>query len=159
MEGSLPRKYGNDAVEIPGARDLLDSLEAAGARWTIVTSGTRPLVEGWLDVMKLALPEHLVSAEEVSNGKPDPEGYLLGLKRLNLPAGSTAVVFEDAPAGVRAGKAAGFKVIGLATTHAVHQLEDAGADWIIQDLRSISLKGVDRKTGEVSLEIADALVR
>ncbi|KIW06826.1 uncharacterized protein PV09_02506 [Verruconis gallopava] len=162
MEGQIPVKYGQDAVEIPGSRALLDDLQKAGAKWTIVTSGTRPLVTGWLDIMKLAHPENLVTAEDVKNGKPDPEGYLLGYRRLGLPVEgkptANTVVFEDAPAGVRAGKAAGFKVVGLATTHAVQQLRDAGADWIVRDMTSVSLKSVDKKTGQVSLEIFDALV-
>jgi glycerol 3-phosphatase-1 len=67
-------------------------------------------------------------------------------------------VFEDAPAGVRAGKAAGFKVIALATTHKVNQLREAGADWIVRDMRSVVLKSVDKKTGKATLEICDALV-
>ncbi|KAI7116692.1 hypothetical protein KC324_g18983, partial [Hortaea werneckii] len=48
-EGRIPKEYGADAVEIPGSRNLLESLEKAGAPWAIVTSGTRPLVPGWLD--------------------------------------------------------------------------------------------------------------
>jgi beta-phosphoglucomutase-like phosphatase (HAD superfamily) len=49
------------------------------------------------------------------------------------------VVFEDAPAGVEAGKAAGFTVIALHTTHTLKQLKEAGADFIVQDMRSVSL--------------------
>ena len=54
----------------PKHKDLLASLEAAKAPWAIVTSGTRPLVTGWLDVMKLAHPRNLVVAEDVKEGKP-----------------------------------------------------------------------------------------
>jgi glycerol 3-phosphatase-1 len=167
MEGRIPKTYGADAVEIPGSRVLLDDLEKVGAKWAIVTSGTRPLVTGWLDVMKLAHPKNLVVAEDVKNGKPDPEGYLLGYRRLGLQSSTStgkgagaasAVVFEDAPAGVRAGKAAGFKVVALATTHAVRQLKEAGADWIVQDMTSVVLKSFDRKTGKASVEISKALV-
>ena len=70
MEGLCPKLFGKDAVEIPGARDLLASLDAAEAPWAIVTSGTRPLIQGWLDVMKLAKPKRMVTAEDVSKGKP-----------------------------------------------------------------------------------------
>lgn len=66
----LPKKFGSDAVEIPGARQLLDSLEEAKAPWAIVTSGTPALVEGWLEVMQLARPKNLVTADDVDNGKP-----------------------------------------------------------------------------------------
>jgi glycerol 3-phosphatase-1 len=160
MEARIPRMYGADAVEIPGSRALLDELEKVGAKWAIVTSGTGPLVQGWLDVMKLAHPKNLVVAEDVKNGKPDPEGYLLGYRRLGLlsEGATNVVVFEDAPAGVRAGKAAGFKVVGLATTHAAGQLKEAGADWIVQDMRSVVLKSFDRKSGKVRVEISNALV-
>ena len=70
MEGLVPREYGKNAVEIPGARDLLASLNVGNAPWAIVTSGTRPLVNGWMDVMKLARPKHMVTAEDVAVGKP-----------------------------------------------------------------------------------------
>ena len=66
------------------------------------------------------------------------------------------IVFEDAPSGVRAGTAAGFKVIGLATTHTVAQMKEAGADWIVRDLSSVTLKNV--RDGIVQIEIKNALV-
>ncbi|KAF2428639.1 HAD-like protein [Tothia fuscella] len=158
IEGSIPKTYGSDATEIPGSRALLDSLVKVGAPWAIVTSGTGPLLRGWLDVMKLAKPAQLVVAEDVKLGKPDPEGYRLGYSRLGLPADAEALVFEDAPAGVRAGKAAGFKVVALATTHKIPQLKAAGADWVVQDMRSVTLDGFDKKTGEIRVEISGALV-
>lgn len=158
-EGAIPRDYGKDAVEIPGSRALLDGLEAAGAPWAVVTSGTRPLVTGWLDVMGLAHPKFLVTAEDVEKGKPDPAGYRLGAERLGLAhvEPCEVVVFEDAPAGVRAGKNAGFRVVALATTHGVEQLQEAGADWIVRDMRSVSLEAFDVKTGKARVEIRDAL--
>lgn len=120
----------------------------------MVTSGTRPLVEGWLEVLKLAHPRFLVVAEDVEQGKPDPQCYRLGRSRLNLGESTNILVVEDAPSGIKAGKAAGFKVVALETTHTIQQLKDAGADWIIKDLRSLSLKAV---TGQVEIEIRDAL--
>jgi len=126
------------------------------APWAVVTSGTRPLVNGWLEVLKLAHPRTLVVAEDVENGKPDPTGYLMGRQRLRLPVTAQMVVFEDAPSGVRAGKNAGFRVVGLATSHTVEQVKEAGADWIVKDLASIKLK--DFHDGEVQIEISNALV-
>ncbi|KAF1964908.1 HAD-like protein [Bimuria novae-zelandiae CBS 107.79] len=158
-EGRIPREYGADAVEIPGSRVFLDELEKQSIPWAIVTSGTRPLVTGWLDVLKLAHPKNLVVAEDVENGKPDPACYLLGRKKLALSKEDPSiVVFEDAPAGVKSGKAAGFKVVALHTTHTLEQLKEAGADFIVRDMRSVSLKAWDRATGEAQLEISDALV-
>ena len=163
-EGQIPKKWGADAVEIPGARALLAALEAADAPWAIVTSGTRPLVTGWLDAMELAQPRNLVTAEDVPRGKPDPACYRLGAAKLGLGDGDgggrkrgRVLVLEDAPAGVRAGKTAGFDVVALVTTHTVEQLRDAGADWVVRDLRSVRFKGWDREGGLVSIEIADAL--
>lgn len=144
-------------MEIPGARAFLDRLEEVGAPWAIVTSGTRPLVTGWLEVMKLAHPKYLVCAEMVENGKPDPACYLLGHSMLNLPSGEPVLVLEDAPAGVRAGKAAGFKVVALATTHTVDQLKEAGADWIVRDMQSVTLKAYDQESGRISIEFSDGL--
>jgi glycerol-1-phosphatase len=124
-----------------------------------VTSGTRPLVTGWLDVMKLAHPRNLVTAEDVEKGKPDPACYRLGSTKLKLPQkDASIIVFEDAPAGVRSGKAAGFMVVALATTHSLSQLQEAGADWIVRDMRSVTLKGWSKATGEAKVEIVDALV-
>ncbi|KAK7536051.1 glycerol-3-phosphate phosphatase [Phyllosticta citribraziliensis] len=156
MEGSVPKEFGHDAVEIPGSRALLDGLEAAGAPWAIVTSGTRPLLTGWLDRLQLARPKHVVTAEDVVHGKPDPACYLLGAEKLQLAKGSAVLVLEDAPAGVRAGKAAGFKVVALATTHGVDQLKEAGADWIVADGQSMTLRGYDKESGRISIEIGNA---
>ncbi|OAQ98883.1 hypothetical protein LLEC1_05940 [Akanthomyces lecanii] len=72
MEGQLPVLYADLATEIPGARQLLDGMIKVAAPWAIVTSGTEPLVHGWLGRMDLAVPEHLVTAESVPEGKPDP---------------------------------------------------------------------------------------
>ncbi|KAL0474263.1 HAD-like protein [Neurospora intermedia] len=159
MEGLLPKKYGNDAVEIPGARALLQDLIDRKKPWAIVTSGTYPLVSGWLDVLSLPHPEHLISAESVANGKPDPACYLLGRERLGLSNPNAEVlVLEDAPAGIRAGKAAGCKVIGLVTSHTVEQVLEAGPDWVVRDLSSVKFVPESSGEGKVTLEIRDALV-
>ena len=156
MEGLIPRDFGRDATEIPGARKFLASLDDVNASWAVVTSGTRALIDGWIEVMKLAHPKHMVVAEDVENGKPDPSCYLLGRSRLGLDDTSNILVVEDAPSGIRAGKAAGFKVIGLVTTHSLQQVRDAGADWIVRDLRDVAVKG----TGEeiVEIEITNAFL-
>ena len=157
VEGLIPKQYGADAVEVPGARALLASLEEAKVPWAVVTSGTQSLMNGWLTVMKLARPRVSVTAEDVENGKPFPECYLLGKHRLGLPAQSSVLVIEDAPSGIRAGKAAGCKVIGLATTHSIEQLREAQCDWIVKDLRSVKHMGRNEATGDVVIEIHDAL--
>ncbi|KAF1943189.1 HAD-like protein [Clathrospora elynae] len=159
VEGLIPKEFGQNAIEIPGSRAMLEKLEEQAVPWCIVTSGTRPLVTGWLDVMKLAHPKNMVTAEDVLNGKPDPACYQMGEKKLGLQEKQPSIiVFEDAPAGVRSGKAAGYTVIGLHTTHTLEQLVKAGADYIVQDMRSVRLKSWNKTTGEGGIEIADALV-
>ena len=110
--------------------------------------------------MGLARPDHLVSAEQVEVGKPDPACYKLGAKRLGFANAKPEeiLVLEDAPAGVKAGKAAGYKVVALATTHSTDRLIQAGADWIVKDLRSVAMSRRDSKTGTVGIEFRDALV-
>ncbi|CRK28446.1 hypothetical protein BN1723_003538 [Verticillium longisporum] len=157
-EGRLPKLYAHEAIEVPGARTLLEELNRDSAPWTIVTSGTEPLVTGWLGVMALPHPDQMVTAESVENGKPDPACYLLGRQRLGLEGDAKRVlVLEDAPAGIRAGKAAGCKVIGLVTSHTVDQVAAAEPDWIVRDLSSV--KVVESKDGVVTLEISNGLVQ
>lgn len=159
MEGLLPRFHGEDATEIPGARALLDQLIEAKAPWAIVTSGTVPLVTGWLDRLALPHPDILVTAESVENGKPDPACYALGLSKLGLDktASSDVLVLEDSPAGIASGKAAGCKVIGLVTSHTLDQVVAAEPDWIVEDLRSVTM--VACTSGAVTLQISNALTR
>lgn len=157
MEGLLPKLYGDDAVEIPGARSLLKEVGDRNILWAIVTSGTLPLVTGWLKRLELPTPEHLVTAESVQNGKPDPACYLLGRERISVEGDDKSVlVLEDAPAGIKAGKAAGCKVLGLVTSHTVEQVKSAQPDWIVKDLESV--KVVDYKDGLVTLEFSNGLV-
>jgi mannitol-1-/sugar-/sorbitol-6-phosphatase len=123
-------------VFLPGARELLAALPRD--RWTIVTSCTRPLAEVRLRAAGLPIPERLLTSDDVNNGKPDPEPYLKGAALLGIPA-KDCVVVEDAPAGIRAGKAAGARVIACRTTASEPELEGAGADWIVDNCKSISV--------------------
>lgn len=152
----MPKLYGQDAVEVPGARSLLDALVSRGSPWAIVTSGSEPLVTGWLNVLKLATPEHLVTAESVKNGKPDPTCYLIGRAKLGLEDTSKQIlVLEDSPAGIQAGKDAGCKVLGLVTSHTLEQVVAAGPDWVVKDLNSVKVVG--HENGKITLEISNVL--
>jgi sugar-phosphatase len=121
-------------VLLPGARELLDSLPPD--RWTIATSCTRALAEVRLQAAGLPIPKNMITSTDVKIGKPDPEPYLKAAAKLGFAA-SDCVVVEDAPAGVRAGKAAGARVIALLTTMSRRDLEDAGADWILHNCAEI----------------------
>ncbi|RDA87325.1 hypothetical protein CP532_2636 [Ophiocordyceps camponoti-leonardi (nom. inval.)] len=154
VEGKIPLLYGADAVEIPGARSLLEELTARSAPWAIVTSGTAPLASGWLSVLSLPKPEHLVTAESVQEGKPDPSCYLMGLEKLALEGATAAdvLVLEDSPAGIKAGREAGCKVIGLVTSHRLEQVVAADPDWVVKDLESVRV--VACREGKVIVEIS-----
>lgn len=117
-------------VLLPGARKLLNTLPSD--RWTIATSCTRPLAEVRLRAAGLPIPKTMITSSDVKIGKPDPEPYLKAAAQLGFAA-SDCIVVEDAPAGVRAGKAAGARVIAFLTTMIRRDLEDAGADWIAQN--------------------------
>lgn len=91
-------------VALPGAAELLAALPRG--RWALVTSAGRELAERRMAAAGLPLPEVLVSADDVRRGKPDPEGYRTAAARLGTDPRAT-VVFEDAEAGLLAGRAAG----------------------------------------------------
>jgi sugar-phosphatase len=114
-------------VALAGARELLESLPEE--RWAVVTSCTRALAEVRYAAGGLKRPRWLITADDVSEGKPAPEPYLLGAKRLRLAA-RECIVVEDVAAGVRSGKAAGARVLGLARTVSEAELRAAGADWV-----------------------------
>jgi sugar-phosphatase len=99
-----------EMVCLRGAKELLTGLLAG--RWAVVTSGGRAVAQARLASTGLPWPEVLVTADDVERGKPAPDCYLLAAARLSVrPAG--CVVFEDAPAGVRAGLAAGMRCVGV----------------------------------------------
>ena len=152
IESLIPTMYGSGASETPGARPLLTSLGEAAAPWTLVTSCTRALLFGWLDHLRLVSPPLSVAAEDVAAGKPDPACYKLGRERMGVRERERVLVVEDAPAGVKAGKAADCMVLGLATTHSVDALRDAGADWIVENLDSVQLTGKTEEKWEILME-------
>lgn len=123
-------------VPLPGTLELLSSLPRE--RWTIVTSCTRRLAEVRIRAAGLPMPASLVASTDIVHGKPHPEPYLKGASVLGFPA-AECIVVEDAPAGIRAGKASGSRVIAFKTTSAAEALRVAGADWILNDCSDIHL--------------------
>ncbi|WP_121702108.1 HAD family hydrolase [Streptomyces sp. E5N298] len=121
---------------LPGTSAFLDALPAD--RWAVVTSATRRLAEARLDAVGI-LPKTLVAADDITRGKPDPEPYLLGARALGVDP-VDCVVFEDAPAGLQAGRAAGMRTVALATTHRADELD---ADLVVTDLSALSVLVTD----------------
>ena len=122
--------------EFQGAALLLASLPPG--TWAIATSGTKDTASARLRHCGLPFPEILVTADDVTRGKPDPQPYLLAATRLRVPP-ERCVVVEDAPAGITAGRAAGMRVIALATTHELADLKDAHVRAVrLRDLRILT---------------------
>jgi len=104
----------DDIVAIEGARTFLEALPRD--RWAIVTSAPRRLAERRLAAAGMPVPDLLVAAEDVAQGKPAPDCFLMAAERLGVAA-SDCLVFEDAAAGIRAAEAAGAGVVVVTATH------------------------------------------
>lgn len=143
-----------DVIALPGTRELLASLPSN--KFAVVTSATRDLADVRLRAAGLRdFARRLITADDIQHGKPDPEPYRKGASALGFhPA--DCVVVEDATAGVRSGKAAGARVIGLRTTSSDEELLAAGADWIINDCSSLRAT-LDPKDTTLQLELRDDL--
>jgi sugar-phosphatase len=119
---------------LPGVLRLLTALPRD--RWTVVTSATEPLARVRLAAGTIPVPEHIVTAESVQNGKPHPDPYLAGAALLGLRP-DECVVFEDAASGTQAGHAAGCTVIATTFSHSAESL--AAADYLVEDLTGVAV--------------------
>ena len=117
---------------VPGAVKFLSALPDTAR--AIVTSCGRALALERLTAAGVPVPALLVTSDDVVNGKPAPEGYRLAAHRLGVDPGA-CLVFEDAPPGIAAARAAGCRVVGLTTTHAAEELEQA--DVLVPDLTHV----------------------
>lgn len=131
-------------VAIPGAAAVIDELNDLRIPWAMVTSGTAPVVRARMEAAGLPQPRHLVSAEDVTVGKPDPQPYLRGRELLGVHGPILAL--EDTPVGVSAAKGAGLTVAAVATTHQPSELD---ADIVIRDLRELHVNRDDTEFGFV----------
>ena len=141
----------SDVEAFDGTARFLSELEKAKAAlsrecWAIATSCTRPLFEARYRPLSLPFPSVLVTADQVTHGKPDPEPYLLAAERLGVEAKDCLVV-EDAPGGLESARAAGAFVVGV--------LNSAGegtvgplADLVIPSLADVS---IEAREGELVL--------
>jgi HAD superfamily hydrolase (TIGR01509 family) len=123
---------------LPGVRELLAALRAAGIPRVIGTSTHRANLDLAFARFGLAAEfDGAVSSEDVTRGKPDPEVFL---KACALVGGdpSRSVVFEDTLAGVTAAKAGGFRAVGLCTTNSRAIMANSGADLLVADLSKVT---------------------
>ncbi|MDA8371316.1 MAG: HAD family phosphatase [Nocardiopsaceae bacterium] len=121
--------------ELPRSVEFVRRLHAEGVPFALVTSAGRE----WAELALTRLGVHgmfkgLVTAGDVAEGKPHPQGYLAGAEILGY-APEHIVVFEDTPAGVEAGKRAGMRVVGVTTTHGRATL--TGADLVVDHLTEV----------------------
>lgn len=137
-------------VAYRGAASLLQTIPKAS--WAIATSGTRELASARLMHTGLPMPQIMITSDDVRNGKPDPEAYVLAASQMMLPA-ERCVVVEDSPAGLRAARAAGMTAIAVATTHPAAELGDANAIVAgVWDIR-ISVEPGDRGAARSALQV------
>jgi sugar-phosphatase len=137
-----------------GAVDLLRHLPPE--RWVLVTSSTRPLAEVRLRAAGLSTPRYIVTASDVQHGKPHPEPFLKAAAIVKCSP-ADCIVLEDSPAGIRAGKAAGSRVLALRTTVRDEELYAAGADWIVDGCSAIRLLEMSGDSLRLQLAIADPI--
>lgn len=130
--------------EVQGARELVSHLPTD--RWAIVTSGTRAIAEFRLSLVGIRIPQVMVCADEITHGKPHPEGYLTAARGLGFPP-DQCIVIEDTPPGIAAAYAGGMHVIAVATTYPAGQL--AAADAVVERLTDI---GVVVSGGELHIK-------
>ena len=130
-----------EAPIMPGILSLMEQIDAAGIGIGVVTgSGQRPLIQRILrDFGKYVSPEHIVTAYDVKRGKPHPDPYLMGLEKAGGILPSEGIVVENAPLGVKAGRAAGIYTIAVNTGPLPDQvLLDAGADILFPTMLALS---------------------
>lgn len=121
--------------EIAGARELLQLLPVS--HWAVVTSGIRAVAEFRLQYTGLPLPAVMICADDITRGKPDPEGYLTAAARLGYSE-ADCIVIEDAPAGIESAQAAGMRSIAIATTYPPERLN--AADAVVARLTDLSVE-------------------
>lgn len=133
-EGLLARIASDDVdvALLPGAERLLSAV--AGGRWAIVTSGDARLAAASRRKAGVPDPQVIITADDVTAGKPEPEPFLLAAERLGVDP-QRCLVFEDSPAGVTAARAAGMRVVAVCTTFEAASL--ASADWVVSGLEVV----------------------
>lgn len=132
----------------PGLSDLIFRLRSAQLKMAVVSGALHAEIE--LVLGRINLLQHfpvIVSADDIKASKPDPEGYLLAVERLNQhypdlnlsPANCLAI--EDTPAGIQAAKQAGIAVVGVANTYPFHMMQRQ-ANWAVDYLSELELERV-----------------
>ncbi len=121
-------------VAVPGAMQVVRALQKHP--WAIVTSAWRTVAQARVAAAGLPIPKVIVPADEIRNGKPDPEGFLRGAELLGVPP-EACLVFEDTHPGIEAGMKAGMQVVATLTTVPFNQLRHRP---LIRDFRDVAIR-------------------
>jgi mannitol-1-/sugar-/sorbitol-6-phosphatase len=116
--------------EIPGAAAFLNQIPPS--KWAVVTSAPLQLALTRLKAAGLPIPKVVISAEDVEQGKPQPDCYLLAAKRLGVQI-TDCLIFEDAEIGIAAAKASGGTLVVVTATHTTHSPAGAAQQLSVQD--------------------------
>ena len=127
---------------LPGVLELLASLPAD--RWTVVTSATERLARERLAASGIAVPARIITAESVTQGKPNPAPFLAGAGLLGFRP-EECVVVEDSESGAKAGRAAGCTVVATTFSHSIESL--AAAHYLIEDLTGVEVTTLPANEG------------
>jgi HAD superfamily hydrolase (TIGR01509 family) len=131
---------------LPGVRQWLERLREGGIACGIGSSTEEKNVKLGLTILDLEMFfKTAVTAEHVKKGKPAPDVFLEVARRLGARS-ERCVVFEDAPAGVEAGRAAGMKVVGVTTTHPGGHLESVDRE--VERLDELSIQEIESWFGQ-----------
>lgn len=130
--------------------DFLTKIQEKGLKIGLVTGSLRSEVELVLDRANLASYFNvIVAGDDIKTSKPQPDGYLLALERLNRLdfnlqlQPSNCLVIEDSPAGIQAAKKAGMQVVGIANTYPFHMMQRQ-ANWAIDYLTALELERIQK---------------
>jgi sugar-phosphatase len=123
---------------LPGAAELLTLLAHGGVPTAIVTSGTTDLAQARLAATGLPHPPVVVTASDVARGKPWPDPWLEGARRLGVEP-AQCVVVEDAVAGLRAARAAGCRALVAVLGSTPREELEPEADLVVPDLPALSV--------------------
>jgi len=139
-EGIYRTLYANAISEVNGLTNILQALKNSDIAIAMATSGIPDNINFFFKHIAVQqFFKEMVNSTHITYGKPHPEIYLTTANKLGL-APSNCVAFEDSVAGINAAKAAGMKVVALATTHTIPELQDA--DIIINDFTEITIEAL-----------------
>ncbi|KAB8332980.1 HAD family phosphatase [Scytonema tolypothrichoides VB-61278] len=163
----LNRKAQNYALELekieelplyPGLDDFILQVCSRNLKLGLVSGAVRQEIQVVLKRTKLA--EHfqvIVASDDITTSKPEPDGYLLAVERLNQEypdlnlQPQECLAIEDTPAGIQAAKRAGMQVVGVANTYPFHMLQRC-CNWTVDDLTDLELERVQEVYSQKELQ-------